>query len=56
MKRIAQIITAIAIAVLFIAAVAKVSERRDEYMQAESNYWQCINDGLSDQECREGIF
>lgn len=56
MTRIAQTIAALAMIALFIAAVAKASERRAEYMQAESNYWQCINDGLSVQECRKGIF
>lgn len=56
MKRIAQTLAALAITAIFIAAVTKASERRAEYMQAESNYWQCVNDGLSAQECREGIF
>ena len=43
------------IATVFVGARA-ASERRAEYLEAESAVWECIESGLSRAECVQGVF
>ena len=53
------LLTAASIAALTAAVVAgarAASERRAAYLEAESEYYSCIESGLSRAECTAGVF
>ena len=49
------LLTAASVAAVLIG-VHNASERRAEYLEAESAYYSCIESGLSRAECKAGIF
>lgn len=55
LKTLLTALTAASIAAMFTGARA-ASERRAEYLDAESAVWECIESGLDRAECVAGVF
>ena len=62
MTTLKTLLTAATLAAVVIAAAAvlagvhNASNRRAEYLEAESEYYSCIESGLSRAECAAGVF